>query len=171
MNDAKQKVNRIQQNYDDYPYYSFPYERSAPEHLAAVAHVFGLSAPDPRTARVLELGCASGGNLIPFAVRNPDARALGVDISGVQIEEGCRRVERLKLKNVELRRQDLTTLGKRLDRSTTSCVTACIAGCPSLSVRRSCASAARICRQTALRISATKRIRDGSPARSCAMRC
>jgi methyltransferase-like protein/SAM-dependent methyltransferase len=110
--DANKQANEIQQNYDDYPYYSFPYEHSAPEHLAAVAHVFGLSAPDTREARVLELGCAAGGNLIPFAVRNPDARAIGVDLSGVQVQEGRKRVKRLKLKNVELRQQDLMTLGE-----------------------------------------------------------
>ena len=110
--DANTQANEIQQNYDDYPYYSLPYELSAPEHLAAVAHVFGLSAPDTRTARVLELGCAAGGNLIPFAVRNPDARAIGVDLSGVQVQEGRKRVKRLKLKNVELRQQDLMTLGE-----------------------------------------------------------
>jgi methyltransferase-like protein len=110
--DANTQTNEIQQNYDDYPYYSFPYEQSAPEHLAAVAHVFGLTAPDTRRARVLELGCAAGGNLIPFAVRNPDARAIGVDLSGVQVQEGRRRVKRLKLKNVELRQQDLMTLGE-----------------------------------------------------------
>ncbi len=110
--DVNTQTNEIQQNYDDYPYYSFPYEHSAPEHLAAVAHVFGLSAPDPRGARVLELGCAAGGNLIPFAVRNPDARAVGVDLSGVQVQEGRKRVKRLKLKNVELRQQDLMTLGE-----------------------------------------------------------
>ena len=74
-----QHTNEIEQNYDDNPYYSFSYEQSAPEHLAAVAHVFGLSAPDVSKARVLELGCAAGRNLIPFAVRNPGARAIGVD--------------------------------------------------------------------------------------------
>lgn len=110
--DANKQTNEIQQNYDDYPYYSFPYEQSAPEHLAAVAQVFGLTAPDTRKARVLELGCAAGGNLIPFAVRNPDARAIGIDLSGVQVGEGRKRVKRLKLSNIELRQQDLMTLGE-----------------------------------------------------------
>ncbi|MBN3756664.1 methyltransferase domain-containing protein [Paraburkholderia sp. Tr-20389] len=110
--DVNKQTNEIQQNYDDFPYFSFPYEQSAPEHLAAVAHVFGLSAPDTSTARVLELGCAAGGNLIAFAVRNPEGRAIGVDLSGVQVQEGRKRVKRLKLKNVELRQQDLTTLGE-----------------------------------------------------------
>lgn len=106
------KTREIQKNYDDVPYYSFPYVQTAPEHLAAVAHVFGLDAPDTRTARVLELGCAAGGNLIPFAVRNPDARAVGLDLSSIQIDDGRRRIERLQLNNIELLQQDLTTLTK-----------------------------------------------------------
>jgi tRNA G46 methylase TrmB len=101
--DTTQHTNEIEQNYDDNPYYSFSYEQSAPEHLAAVAHVFGLSAPDVSKARVLELGCAAGRNLIPFAVRNPGARAIGVDLSGAQVQEGRQNIKRLKLKNVELR--------------------------------------------------------------------
>src|ERR1700761_9070116 len=106
------KTREIQKNYDDVPYYSFPYVQTAPEHLAAVAHVFGLDAPDTRTARVLELGCAAGGNLIPFAVRNPSARAVGLDLSSIQIDDGRRRIERLQLDNIELLQQDLTTLTK-----------------------------------------------------------
>ena len=35
--------------------------------MAAVAALFGLKAPVLATARVLELGGASGGNLIPIA--------------------------------------------------------------------------------------------------------
>jgi len=109
MTDA---TREIQKNYDDVPYYSFPYDQTAPEHLAAVAHIFGLDAPDTRTARVLELGCAAGGNLIPFAVRNPDARVVGLDLSSIQIADGRRRIERLQLKNIELLQQDLTALTK-----------------------------------------------------------
>ena len=109
MTDA---IQQIQKNYDDCPYYSFPYHHSAPEHLAAVAYAFGLSAPDVRTARVLELGCAAGGNLIPFAVRNPQARAVGIDLSSTQVQDGCRRIERLQLGNVELLQKDLMSVTK-----------------------------------------------------------
>jgi methyltransferase-like protein len=109
MTDA---TREIQKTYDDVPYYSFPYGQTTPEHLAAVAHVFGLDTPDVRTARVLELGCAAGGNLVPFAARNPGARVVGVDLSGIQIDDGRRRIERLQLTNIELLQQDLTTLTK-----------------------------------------------------------
>ncbi|KND57364.1 Methyltransferase [Candidatus Paraburkholderia schumanniana] len=108
----KESTQQIRESYDEFPYHSFAYMSSAPENLAAVAHLFGLDAPDVRSARVLELGCASGGNVIPFAVRNPKARVVGVDLSEVQIEEGRRRIAALKLKNVELRALDLTSITK-----------------------------------------------------------
>lgn len=103
-------TRQIRASYDTLPYHSFPYPQSAPENLAAVAHLFGLDAPDVRTARVLELGCASGGNLTPFAARNPKARAIGIDLSDVQIEEGRGRISALELKNIELRAMDLTAI-------------------------------------------------------------
>ena len=47
----------------------FAFDKSAPEHLQAIAHLFGLGAGPPQRARELELGCAWGGNLVPFAAR------------------------------------------------------------------------------------------------------
>lgn len=40
---------------------------------------FGLDTPDPARARVLELGCASGGNLRPLAFHLPGGRYLLLD--------------------------------------------------------------------------------------------
>jgi methyltransferase-like protein len=84
---------------------------SAPEHLATVAQLFGVSAPPIERARVLELGCSSGGNLIPFAARNPKAQVIGVDISQVQVDEGGERIKRLNLKNIGLVQGDLMNIG------------------------------------------------------------
>jgi len=39
----------------------------------------GLASADVRRARVLELGCCSGGNLIPMAEQLPDATFVGLD--------------------------------------------------------------------------------------------
>ena len=44
-----------------------------PGHLRAVAALYGISAPPVANARVLELGCAAGGNLLPYAVAHPEA--------------------------------------------------------------------------------------------------
>jgi len=103
-------TSETRQRYNDLPYSSYPYMHSAPEQLAAVASMFGLPSPDTATARVLELGCASGGNLIPFALRNPRATAVGLDISGVQVQAGRESISRLGLDNISLREADLQQL-------------------------------------------------------------
>jgi len=96
--------------YEAAPYASFAYPQCAPEQLQAVAWLHGLRAPVPATARVLELGCSSGGNLIPVALRFPRAHALGLDISGTDIAHGQDWIRRLDLDNVELREADLLEL-------------------------------------------------------------
>jgi len=107
----KSDIARNAASYDDLPYASHPFPQTHPARLAALAKIFNLPAEAPATARVLELGCASGGNLIPLAARYPDADFLGVDLSQRQIEEGAQRIARLGLANIRLRRQSLTDLG------------------------------------------------------------
>ena len=96
--------------YDSVPYDSHPFAQSAMEHLEALAFLFGLDAPMPANARVLELGCAAGGNLIPFAARHPDARALGVDLSTVQVSQGAAAIGHAGLSNIELRAFDIADI-------------------------------------------------------------
>jgi SAM-dependent methyltransferase len=96
----------IRARYDDLPYSSYAYSHSAPEQMAAVSTLFGMPAPEVATARVLELGGASGGNLIPFALRHAGAEAVGVDISGVQVQEGRDYIARLGVGNVTLTQAD-----------------------------------------------------------------
>lgn len=93
--------------YNAVPYESHPFPQSAVEHLEAIAFLFGLDAPAARTARVLELGCAAGGNLIPFAARQPQSRCVGVDLSSVQIGQGQHAIARMGLGNIELQAMDL----------------------------------------------------------------
>ena len=97
-------------SYDDVPYASKPHPESHPDRLAVVAGLFGMRPADPATARVLELGCASGGNLIPMALSLPGAHFIGVDASGRQIEAGQALIEALELANVELRSGSLDGL-------------------------------------------------------------
>ncbi|MDR3637289.1 MAG: class I SAM-dependent methyltransferase [Isosphaeraceae bacterium] len=97
-------------SYDEVPYPSYPFPETQPAHLATVARLFGVPAPAPDVCRVLELGCAAGGNLIPLAVAWPRASFIGIDLSGYQIAEGRERVRRLGLDNIELRHGDLSDL-------------------------------------------------------------
>jgi SAM-dependent methyltransferase len=102
---------RTAAQYDEVPYQSHAFPRTQPARLAAIATLFGLSPPPVPTARILEIGCAAGGNLIPLAARLPDTTCLGIDLSGVQIEQGQRSVRGLGLRNIELRQQSVTQLG------------------------------------------------------------
>jgi SAM-dependent methyltransferase len=97
--------------YDDLPYSSYAYEHSAPEQIAVVAALFGLPSRDVATARILELGCGSGGNLIPVALRHPQSTVVGVDISGVQILEGQKYIKQLGLDNISMVEADFLDLG------------------------------------------------------------
>lgn len=98
------------QDYDEMPYQSVAYAASSPDRIAAVAHLFGLAPPDPTTARVLELGCASGGNILPYACRFPGARLLGIDLSEGQVATGQERIAALGLDNIEIRHGDIATV-------------------------------------------------------------
>ncbi|HEV2512619.1 class I SAM-dependent methyltransferase [Bosea sp. (in: a-proteobacteria)] len=77
-----------------------------------MAHLFGLNAPAVETARVLELGAAAGGNLIPLAIRYPDAQVVGVDLSCVQVENGKRAIAAVGIRNIDLRHMDLSAVDR-----------------------------------------------------------
>lgn len=100
-------VDLVRADYDAVPYDSHAFPHTAPGHLAAIAQLFGLDVPEVSSARVLEIGCSAGGNLIPFAASHPQARVVGIDVSQVQIEEGRARVQALGLGNLELRQGDI----------------------------------------------------------------
>jgi methyltransferase-like protein/SAM-dependent methyltransferase len=90
-------------SYDDVPYESLPFAQTHPSRLATVAILFGLKAPPVERCRVLELGCASGGNLVPMAEALPDSWFVGVDLSARQIADGERIIRKTGLTNVSLR--------------------------------------------------------------------
>ena len=96
--------------YDLLPYESKPFPQSQPARLAAIAHIFGVKAKALPSARVLELGCAAGGNIIPLAVQYPEAKFIGVDLSRKQVAAGRARIAKLGLKNIELQCKSFTEL-------------------------------------------------------------
>ena len=108
--DIDDAIDRLRADYDTTPYNSVSYPQSAPGHLAAVAYLFGLETPDVSTARVLEIGCAAGGNVIPYATAHPNARVVGIDLSPAQIDQGRLTVQALGLDNVELLAGDIAQM-------------------------------------------------------------
>ncbi len=109
---AKQAtVKKVEEKaYDEVPYESFSYPQTHPRYVSTIATLFGLKAPSFKTARVLELGCASGGNIAPMAYAYPDATFVGIDLSGEQIAQANERKEALGLNNVEFIQEDIANL-------------------------------------------------------------
>lgn len=109
---TERKNDLLEKEYDRYPYESFPFFQSHPVHLHTLSKLFGLSVTPVENARVLELGCASGGNLIPIAFQYPQASFLGIDLSNKEIEEGNNHIHALDLKNIILRHQSILDFNK-----------------------------------------------------------
>ena len=95
--------------HDLLPYESRPYPNTQPGQLSALAVLHGLEPAEVTRGRVLELGCASGGNIVPLAVRFPRSSFIGIDLSARHVAEGQERIRALGLANIELRQGDLAT--------------------------------------------------------------
>ncbi|KFF72880.1 methyltransferase type 11 [Pectobacterium brasiliense] len=87
-----------------------PLSYTSPTHLQAVAYLHGVVAADPDRARVLELGCMSGANLLPFATAYPQAQAIGIDLDEEKITQGQIWVQEYGLTNLQLQAMDLVSL-------------------------------------------------------------
>lgn len=108
-------VPRVGQNpdssrYDDVPYPSYPIRRSHPDQLYTLAKLFSVDAKHPGEARVLEVGCASGGNLLPMAEQLPGSTFLGIDFSRVQIEQAKKFRDELHFGNCEFLCADIAAI-------------------------------------------------------------
>lgn len=86
----------------------FPY--TSPAHVQAVAWLYGVKCAAPEKARVLELGCGAGSNLLPFALANPDSESVGIDLDDEQIAVGQEALARLAVGNLQLAALDLSSL-------------------------------------------------------------
>ncbi len=100
--------------YDETPYPDLSYVHTHPDRAATLATLLGLEPAPVVNARVLEIGCAAGGNLLPLAYALPRADFIGIDYSARQIEEGRQRIAYLGLRNVQLLRRDLLEPGDDL---------------------------------------------------------
>src|SRR5262249_16385673 len=97
-------------SYDALPYASEPFPSTHPALLGALARLFGIEAAPLNGARILELGCAVGGNIIPLAARHPDATLVGIDLSGARVAAAPAPLADLGLANIEVRCQGIDDL-------------------------------------------------------------
>ncbi|SEA10745.1 regulatory domain of a methyltransferase-containing protein [Thiothrix caldifontis] len=96
--------------YDELAYETNPFPETHPGNLAALGRLFGISTVSPQQCRVLELGSATGGNLIPMAWHLPHSEFVGVELSSAQVAIGQRIVGQLNLQNIRLDVGDILEL-------------------------------------------------------------
>ena len=117
-NDASSSVdaNRaIANKYDTLAYAARANAQSHPDRLATVARLLGIAAPAVESARVLEVGCSDGANLLPMAADLPQATFTGCDISPRAIAKARDGAAALGLANVTFVERDLATLAHDAD--------------------------------------------------------
>ena len=93
--------------YDKFAYPSAVYLQTHPDRLATVATLFGLQPSRIERARVLELGCGDGNNLITMACTLPDSEFQGFDLAVEPVRSGQETIAELGLKNVSLRQMNI----------------------------------------------------------------
>jgi SAM-dependent methyltransferase len=96
--------------YDQVLYNSQPMAQTHPDHVAALAILFGMSPAPVDRCRVLELGCGNGANLIPMALALPESRFTGVDLAEAPIRMAQALAEELRMRNCAFHHLDLTEL-------------------------------------------------------------
>ncbi|ALG67096.1 class I SAM-dependent methyltransferase [Beggiatoa leptomitoformis] len=96
-----------QDSYDALPYLSNVMHYTQPYHIAAIAQLFGMNPPRPETARILELGCANGGNIVATAHAFPQATCVGIELSARQVAMANGIIQHLDLKNIVVKQMDI----------------------------------------------------------------
>jgi methyltransferase-like protein len=97
-------------SYDAVPYSVGAFPQTRPDRLATIATLFGMTPAPPARCRVLELGCAAGGNVIPMALADPQSHFVGIDLSPRQIADAQATARRLNVANLDLRALDILNL-------------------------------------------------------------
>jgi methyltransferase-like protein/2-polyprenyl-3-methyl-5-hydroxy-6-metoxy-1,4-benzoquinol methylase len=104
----------VQTAYDKVPYNSVAFCQTHPDRLATIATFLGMDPAPVEHCRVLELGAASGGNLIPMAVTLPESEFIGLDLSLHQINGGQAAIKNLGLTNITLRHMNILDVTSEL---------------------------------------------------------
>lgn len=104
-------VEQTKESYESISYFSSSFVDTNPYRLEACGNLFGINPNPTKEAKILEIGCSFGGNLIPFALHNPKAKLLGIDLSENQIKKGNEIIKSIKgLDNVKLLQKDICEL-------------------------------------------------------------
>jgi len=93
--------------YDRVPYVGKPVAGADCRRLETIATLFNLSPAPPCSARVLELGCGTGNNLLSQAIEDDGVHFTGCDVTQSAIAAAVQQAKTLGLANVEFAHADL----------------------------------------------------------------
>ena len=104
---TRQKDRRESTSYDEVLYRSKPFSPTAVSSLEARAMLWGLNPVPAKKARVLELGCSMGGNLIAQAIEHPMGTYVGIDLAEQQVDIGNEIIRTIGLDNIRLEAKNI----------------------------------------------------------------
>lgn len=81
MANEENQSHQTNNSYDELRYYSKPFSFTSIAFLEGNSFLWGLNPPKINGAKVLELGCSFGGNLISQAIYYPETEFIGIDLS------------------------------------------------------------------------------------------
>ena len=102
-----ENTKKLEMSYGEVPYISKTFYNTQPNKLKSNLKLLNFETPDTETARVLEIGCSFGGNIIPFALANPKSKVIGLDLSKVQVDEGNKLIDSLGADNIKLYQKNI----------------------------------------------------------------
>lgn len=97
----------VKETYEEVVYSSKAFANTSIASLAGRAKIMGLQTAPLKGAKVLELGCSFGGNIISQALYHPDTQFVGVDLSSTQIKQGMEIIESMNLTNIRLEEKNI----------------------------------------------------------------
>ena len=100
-------------SYEAVPYDAKPIAATDPDRASVIGRLFGIETANVARARVLELGCAEGTNLLALASAYPEASFIGIDLSSALLDFARSSLSELALDNVRFEQGDISDLPAR----------------------------------------------------------
>jgi len=107
---AQSATDTLREAYNRTLYVGRPCATSHPMRIRAIALAMGVDAPPLESARILDIGCGDGGNLIPMAAAWPGMTCVGIDLAEQGIVRANAFAADLGLRNARFAVADLRDL-------------------------------------------------------------
>jgi SAM-dependent methyltransferase len=104
---APLQMDEIENSYNEVTYRSGCIAATRLDNLFILGKLAGLAPRPVNGCRVLEIGCASGGNLVPMAAMFPESSFVGIDLSSKQVDQAQELIRNAGLTNIRIVQEDI----------------------------------------------------------------